>query len=169
MIITEKKLGKAIDAFSNMDVERFTNFIDGLSEKQPGLVGYIVDNVENLSSSEARDEMIFLIAVIWECYSSIKVPIGRITKKEIEKAEKEQIARWKELSEIEDAKKEDAFTRKFITQPFIWTFMNEIVLPNGKMKSNFKKDDDVAITYALVNLVTSLLDQKVKAAKAKKE
>jgi hypothetical protein len=162
MIITEKQLGRAIEKFNDLDVESYTDFMDDLTKKQPNLVNYVIDNVEALSKSAARDELIFLISIIWECYSSLKVPIGKVTKKEIEKAEKAQFSDWQKLAEISDPKKEAAFTKKFITQPFIWTFMNEIVIPQGKIKSNFSKDNDVALTYALINLVTFLLDEKVK-------
>jgi hypothetical protein len=165
--ISEKQLGKAIDYINELDVKSYSTFMNDFAKKQPNLVSYMVANAESLSNDAARDELVYLLSIIWICYNSLKLPITKILKREIDKSEKTQLDDWQKLSEITDEKKEAAFTRKFIAQPIIWSFMNSIVLPQGKQKSNFKKDEDVALTYALINLVTFLLDEKVKKGVAK--
>ena len=159
--ITDKKLFKAIDRINGLAVKDYTALIEDFAKKQPALIKYIVDNTESLSKPAARDEAIYMISVVWQCYLDLKRPIGKITTKDIAKTEKQQMRSWEKLAAITDEKEEDAFAKKFITQPQIWAFLNEIVLPEDKKKSNFNKKTDVALAYALVNLVVSLLDQKV--------
>jgi hypothetical protein len=165
--ISEKHLMKAIEKVNGLDTEKYTKFIESFAKKQPELLTYMLVSAESLSDPGGRDDLIYILSVFWEAYLSLNVPIGKITNKEIEKREIDQISGWEKLANMEDDTKEATFTKKFISQPNLWDFMNEIVLPDAKGKTNFKKDDDVALTYACVNLAISLLNDKVKKGASK--
>jgi hypothetical protein len=165
--ITESRLVKAIDKINGFDTDQYTKFIETFAKKQPDLLTYMLVSAESLSDPSGRDDLIYLLSVIWESYLSLNLPIAKINNKEIEKKEAEQITEWEKLSDIEDEAQEAAFTKKFITQPNLWNFMNEIVMPDEKGKTNFKKEDDVALTYAIINLAIVLLNDKVKKAAGK--
>jgi hypothetical protein len=165
--ITEKQLIKAIDKINGLDSKKYTKFIEDFAKKQPDLVTYMVVSTENLSDPAARDEVIYLLSVIWEAYLSLNVPLSKITNKEIEKMEAQQILAWEKLAEITDDKEEEAFTKKFISQPNIWSFMNELVMPEYNPESCFKNEDDIALTYAIINLAIVLLNDRVKKGAAK--
>jgi hypothetical protein len=75
IIITEKHLGKAIDFINELDVKSYSTFMNDFAKKQPNLVSYMVANAESLSNAAARDELVYLLSIIWICYKSLNLPI----------------------------------------------------------------------------------------------
>jgi hypothetical protein len=163
IIINEDQLIEAIEGINGMTPKKFEKFFHDFSERQPNVVGYLMACADNIKNEDARDEFVYICSVIWHCYDKLKLPMAKIGEKELEKKEKEQIKAWEKLAAITDPKEEKKYTRKFLTQPQLWQFMNEIITPDEKHpdQTNFDNEDDIAMTYACVNLLIELLNDKV--------
>lgn len=169
--ITDKQIDKAIAKIDKMDEAQFGKFFDSFSKSQPELFDYILHYSDALHNDEARDEFIFIMSVIWECYRSLKLKLAEVTVKEINSMEKTQMKEWEKLNTLKAGKEEDAFIKKFITQPALWAFMTETAFedPEKPQNSNFSHDDDIAILYSSTKMMCGLLDKQVAKASEKAE
>jgi hypothetical protein len=169
ILITDKQIDKAIAAIEKMDEKKYEKFFQDFGAKQPVLFDYIMAYSDAIQSDKARDEFIFIMSVIWDCYKQLKLSLGQVTVKEIEKTEKAQLKAWEKLNQLSEGAEEEKFINKFITQPALWNFMTETAVPDIKniKKSNFSNDDDFAILYSCTKMVFGLLDEKVKKAEVK--
>jgi hypothetical protein len=169
IVITDKQIEKAIVKIEKMTEAKYEKFFEEFGEKQPHLFGYILAYSDQIQSDAARDEFIYIISVIWECYNGLKLGLDAVEKRDITRSEKTQLKEWEKLNSITDPKEEAKFVIKFITQPALWSFMTETAIPDPKKptKTNFKDDEDFAILYSTTKLICSLLDEKVKKAELK--
>ena len=167
--ITDKQIEKAISRIEKMTEAKYEKFFEDFGAKQPELFGYILAYSDEIQSDAARDEFIFIMSVIWDCYNGLKLGLDPVQKRDITRLEKVQLKEWEKLNAIKDPEEDEAFVVKFITQPALWAFMTETAIPDPKKpnKTNFSADEDFAILYSTTKLVCSLLDEKVKKAELK--
>lgn len=162
ILINEKQVQKSFNKINDFNADEYSDFFDNFSAKQPNLFSYSISHGQHLSNEDVRHDLVYIIAVIWNCYSTLKIPLPKITKKEITIKEKEQLAIWTELANTEDPKKEEELSAKLISQPYLWTFMNDIISEDEDNEGGSSyTDEDTALIYACVNLIIELLSDKI--------
>lgn len=167
--ITAKELVKAAREMSRMDEKKITAFFNNFEKKQPVLYTYIIANGENIKNEDAREDFTYIFSIIWKSYDNLKMQMQEISVKELEKKEKEHIKGWEKFASIKDPKKEEAFVATFINQPEIWDFMLDIVFPDENPDQSNFTENDTAIAFAVVNLMTDLLSGSLNGSAEKKK
>ncbi len=172
MTISLKDVLKACKGVTSMEEKKIISFFKDFEKKQPVLYSYIIANAEQMKNDDARNDFAYIFSVVWKCYDSMNGKMSIITEEQLTKKENEHIKGWEKFSTIKTDKEEDAFVKKFITQPEIWDFMLDVIYPeeSNPDETNFSQDE-TAIAFACINLMTALLNDKVgtPAAAPKKE
>jgi len=155
-------LVKAAKSISRMNEKQVTEFFMNFEKKQPELFSYIIANADHMKNEDAREDFTYIFSVIWKTYENLNVKIARISTKELEKKEKEHIKGWEKFADITNEKKVDDFAKKFINQPEVWDFMLDMIFPDeDKPEDTIFSEDETAIAFACINLMTALLNDQV--------
>lgn len=155
-------LVKAAKSISRMNEKQVTEFFMNFEKKQPELFSYIIANADHMKNDDVREDFTYIFSVIWKTYENLNVKIARISTKELEKKEKEHIKGWEKFADITNEKKIDDFAKKFIYQPEVWDFMLDMIFPDeDKPEETIFSEDETAIAFACINLMTALLNDQV--------
>jgi len=74
-IINDKQIDRAYIAIDKMTEKQAEKYYMDFNDAQPHLFSYLIGNSEEMHNEDARDDFIFIISVIWECYEVCVLPL----------------------------------------------------------------------------------------------
>jgi hypothetical protein len=163
--ITDDTIDYVNECIQRMDEGQVEEIWDAFANEQPALVGYVLGESRELKVPDAREDIAYILTVIFLSFREIKSAIPPVSEKEFEEAFNKEFDEMEEV--FHDGFDEtDAMTiMDSFSQPHLLQFAAAIIYGEGEeedeeeVTSNFT-EEEAGLFVVIFKTAIALLDEK---------
>ncbi len=166
--ITDDTIDYVNECIQHMDETQVEEIWDAFAKEQPALVGYVLGESRELKMPDAREDIAYILTVIFLSFRELRAGIPPVTEKEFEEAFNKEFDEMEEV--FHDGFDEtDAMTiMDSFSQPHLLQFAAAIIYGESEdeeeeeVTSNFT-EEEAGLFVVIFKTAIGLLDEKADA------
>ena len=157
--ITEEILENVLDKIDGLDEETVAEMIQGYFGKQPFLMMYIMSFNDELESEDAKDDLVFILLVVMECFYSLGKEIPLISQEVIDKEEEKDLAMITKIENMtDDNERMEAMLSFMPEEETLFMFVGETLgIEDEEMNEENEEDEETGAIFGGIKLVVEVL------------
>jgi hypothetical protein len=159
--ITDDMIDAINERIQDMDESAVENIWDAFAHEQPALVGYVLGESRELQNPDAREDVAYILTIIFLSFREMRPGISAVTETEFESAFNKEFDEMEEVFH-EGFDETDAMTiMDSFTQPHLLQFAAAIIYGEGgdDEESNFT-EEEASLFVVIFKTAIGLLDEK---------
>jgi len=160
--ITDETIDSINDRIQHMDEEQVEEIWNAFAKEQPALVGYVLGESRELKVPDAREDVAYILTIIFLSFREEEPGISAVTEEEFEQAFNREFDEMEEVFH-EGFDETDAMTiMDSFSQPHLLQFAAAVIYGEGDEdeESNFT-EEEAGLFVVIFKTVISLMDGKV--------
>ncbi|HZE83054.1 MAG TPA: hypothetical protein VE035_02045 [Puia sp.] len=160
--ITDETIDSINDRIQHMDEEQVEEIWNAFAKEQPALVGYVLGESRELKVPDAREDVAYILTIIFLSFREEEPGISAVTEAEFEQAFNREFDEMEEVFH-EGFDETDAMTiMDSFSQPHLLQFAAAVIYGEGDEdeESNFT-EEEAGLFVVIFKTVISLMDGKV--------
>ncbi len=160
-VITETILENVLEKMDIQDEAALEEMVQTYSSKQPFVMMYLMEFNEEMESDVAKDDLVYLLLVVLECFYSIQ-NIALISAEAIMAEEENQMTALTEIDKItdEDARNNAAMAM-LASEEVLFQFVGETLNDSEEEDESDFNEEDAGAIFGAIKMVVDLFKSQL--------